>query len=249
MLNGYVYKCTNCLNGKVYIGITTKTIDRRKKEHINSSFNIKDNTYKTHFHSALRKYGVENFKWEIIETLQDSIIEELLSHLRNLEIKYIKFYDSFENGYNLTPGGELTFRGDPKIINLYTEDGKLLDNGTIGFLASKYDLDISAICKVCNREYNFSGQFNGQRLVFRYENDSFTDIDKEKLKKLNKGNKKGKKIVGYSYENGEFLFEFNSAKEAATSLNLNYRAIANCACGKYKYSGKIGNIKITWKYK
>lgn len=71
--------------------------------------------------------------------------------------------------------GELTFRGEPKIVNMYNEDGTLIDTGAE-------------------------------------------------------------------------LFRFNSATEAAKALNLDYRSISNCASGKYKYSGKIDNVKIVWKY-
>lgn len=52
MFKGYIYKCTCVISGKSYVGLTTKTIEERKKEHLHSSYNPNDNTYKTHFHSA-----------------------------------------------------------------------------------------------------------------------------------------------------------------------------------------------------
>lgn len=166
-----------------------------------------------------------------------------LTTKKSLEVKYVAFYDSFHNGYNLTPGGELTFRGEPKIVNMYNED-----TGTIGHLAAKYKLDSSAICKVCNRQYKSTGKLDGKRLVFRYTYDEYTSLDKQKLEKNNKGFKSGKPIAGYSFDTGAELFRFNSATEAAKALNLDYRSISNCASGKYKYSGKIDNVKIVWKY-
>ena len=186
MFKGYIYKCTCTENLKSYIGLTTKTLEERKKEHIYSAFNPNDNTYKTHFHSALRKHGVENFIWEVLEETECSDLPALMVALKDLEKRYIKFYDSFENGYNLTPGGELTFRGEPKVINMYNESGELIDSGTIGYISATYNLDSSAVCKVCNRIYNFTGKLNGQRLVFRYQNDEFTSSDKETLSKLKK---------------------------------------------------------------
>lgn len=144
--------------------------------------------------------------------------------------------------------GELTFRGEPKIVNMYNEDGTLIDTGTIGHLAAKYKLDSSAICKVCNRQYKSTGKLDGKRLVFRYTYDEYTSLDKQKLEKNNKGFKSGKPIAGYSFDTGAELFRFNSATEAAKALNLDYRSISNCASGKYKYSGKIDNVKIVWKY-
>lgn len=58
MFKGYIYKCTCVISGKSYVGLTTKTIEERKKEHLHSSYNPNDNTYKTHFHSAIcnRRY-------------------------------------------------------------------------------------------------------------------------------------------------------------------------------------------------
>ena len=92
-----VYKATNKLNDKVYIGITTKTLKHRMSIHKRDS-KVKN----TYFYKAIRKYGFDNFVWEEIDTA--STIEEL----HEKEIYYIKQYDSFdnkENGYNTTSGG------------------------------------------------------------------------------------------------------------------------------------------------
>lgn len=248
MFKGYIYKCTCVISGKSYVGLTTKTIEERKKEHLHSSYNPNDNTYKTHFHSAIRKYGIENFEWSIVEEIEGSDITTVIATLRGLEGKYVAFYDSFHNGYNLTPGGELTFRGEPKVVNMYSEDGILLDTGTVGHLASKYNLDDSAICKVCNRRYKSTGKLNGKRLVFRYTHDKFTASDKKQLASNNKGFKSGKPVAGYSFDTGAELFRFDSVTKAAKALNLDSHSISSCASGKYKYSGKIDSVKIVWKY-
>lgn len=88
---GIVYKITNLINGKSYVGITTRTLKQRFKEHCNADSGIG---------RAIRKYGKENFKKEIIDYADDN--EELLE----LEIEHIKKYDSYKNGYNNTLGGE-----------------------------------------------------------------------------------------------------------------------------------------------
>jgi predicted GIY-YIG superfamily endonuclease len=54
-----VYKATNKINGKIYVG-KTYNFEKRKKEHI---YDI-DNDIP--FHRALKKYGIDNFEWEII---------------------------------------------------------------------------------------------------------------------------------------------------------------------------------------
>lgn len=97
-----VYKYTNKANGKVYIGITTRSVEIRHKEH------LKDINDSYLFHRALRKYGIENFLLEVIDSADS--LDELLEK----EKLYIHLFNSFiysenPNGYNMTTGGEGTF--------------------------------------------------------------------------------------------------------------------------------------------
>lgn len=94
-----IYKATNKVNGKVYIGQTTKTLKERMNSHKKDSLRM--NTY---FYRAIRKYGWDNFEWEIIDESATTIEE-----LNRLEQYYIKLYDSFDNkqkGYNTQSGGK-----------------------------------------------------------------------------------------------------------------------------------------------
>lgn len=248
MFKGYVYKVDCLISNKSYIGITTTTLDFRKRTHIQSAFNENHVRYNVHFYKALRKYELNSFQWYVIDIVEKEELEELIEELKSLEINYIKKFDSFDNGYNKTPGGDLTFRGNPKVIDMYNEENQLLDTGTIGGLSAKYELDASAICKVCNRIYNYTGTLNGKRLIFRYVEDSFTDEDYIKVKETPKGKKKGFPIKGYFLDTNIEVFSFPSAKEASEKTGFCYRAIANCANGISKYSGKLDGKKITWKY-
>lgn len=90
-----IYKVINLINGKVYIGLTVETLSIRKSKHIWDA-NRGSNQY---FHNALRKYGVENFKWEIIKVCKD------IDELNEQEVYYIAFYNTQKDGYNLTAGG------------------------------------------------------------------------------------------------------------------------------------------------
>ena len=94
-----IYKATNLINGKIYIGQTIVSLTERKGDHKRKSF--KHNS-KSSFHSAIRKYGFDNFKWEIIDTA------ETRKELNDKEKKWIKHYESTNNkkGYNLTSGGD-----------------------------------------------------------------------------------------------------------------------------------------------
>ncbi len=91
-----IYKVTNKINGKEYVGQTTISLKKRKGGHINAALSTHDNNY---FHSALRKYGPENFDWKTIHGCVN------IDDLNKWEIYYIKYYNTFNNGYNLTLGG------------------------------------------------------------------------------------------------------------------------------------------------
>lgn len=92
----YLYKVTNLLNHKLYIGVT-KNFHRRKKQHIHSR---KSN--KSLLNRAILKYGEENFDFEIICIGNEKYIYDL-------EVKAIYIYNSLARngqGYNLSTGGK-----------------------------------------------------------------------------------------------------------------------------------------------
>ena len=93
---GIIYKVTNDINDLVYIGQTMYLLENRWEWHINKSNNIKDNCK---FHKALRELGYEHFKIEEIERVSTTILDER-------EIYWIKYYNSYFNGYNSTLGGK-----------------------------------------------------------------------------------------------------------------------------------------------
>lgn len=95
-----IYQVKNLVNGKIYVGQTIKTLEIRKKEHLNTSKNIKKikNRY---FYYALNKYGFDLFEWSIIDTAENQ------DELNNKEKYWInKLYSLVPNGYNMTTGGE-----------------------------------------------------------------------------------------------------------------------------------------------
>jgi group I intron endonuclease len=90
-----IYSHLNTITNLRYIGYTTKTLEERfnihcKKARGNS--NLK-------FHNAIRKYGVDVWISEILEEVEENKLCER-------EIFWISFYDSYNNGYNLTHGGD-----------------------------------------------------------------------------------------------------------------------------------------------
>lgn len=90
---GTIYKITNKINNKCYVGQTTQNVNIRWKQH------LKPKKYKCAIYSAFQKYGINNFTFEILEAVLDEFINEK-------EVYYIKKFNSFNDGYNLTKGGE-----------------------------------------------------------------------------------------------------------------------------------------------
>lgn len=96
-----IYKITNLINNKCYIGQTIKTAEQRWKEHQSHAFGLHPNDQNKTLYKAIRKYGLENFTFEV---LQDNI--ETFEQLDKAEIYWIDYYNSFVKGYNETFGGQ-----------------------------------------------------------------------------------------------------------------------------------------------
>ena len=88
-----VYKITNKINGKVYIGQTIRPVEYRFNRHMNDALN---NILDTHFARAIRKYGKDSF---IIEEIDNAQTQD---ELNQKEQYWIRYYNSVEDGYNET---------------------------------------------------------------------------------------------------------------------------------------------------
>lgn len=101
-----IYKAENKINGKIYIGQTTKSLNIRKVRHRYSSSGI--------FRYAVKKYGLGGFDWQILETCTSKYDLDLA------EEWYIrKFNSRHPNGYNITIGGGgcLGYKHDKNTLN------------------------------------------------------------------------------------------------------------------------------------
>lgn len=107
-----IYKATNIINGKSYIGFTAETLRKRKYRH---SANVKSGKHCcAKFHRAILKYGWESFEWSILfQSLDKTYI------LSEMEEYFIQLYDSRENGYNIAFGGTA-----PQLGRRLTEEHK-----------------------------------------------------------------------------------------------------------------------------
>ena len=89
----YIYKITNKVNDKVYIGQSIRPVKKRFNRHLNDALN---NKLDTHFARAIRKYGKDNFICEVIDTATNQ------NDLTLKEQYWIQYYDSVNVGYNET---------------------------------------------------------------------------------------------------------------------------------------------------
>lgn len=103
-----IYKFTNKINGKVYIGQSVN-LKQRYAGHKSASFNEKAADYNTQFHQAARKYGWENFDYEILVEVSEEEYQKNCKILDDLEKYFIEYYNSYKNGYNATAGGRENF--------------------------------------------------------------------------------------------------------------------------------------------
>jgi group I intron endonuclease len=204
-----VYKVTNKESSKVYVGITTKSLEDRKKDHLKKSKNGKSYA----FQNAIATYGEDAFKWEQIDTAVT------IDELAKKEKEYILEYNSKEEGYNSDSGG-----GIQKTVYQYDFiTGKLVDKYTnltnAGSVIGSNKQDLSSVClsvnKVCKGFY----------WTYDYV-DKFIPIKDNRRKKVIQSNMQG-----------EYIDEFVSVSEGAKLTGYNKSSIAKVCRGERKSCG------------
>lgn len=95
-LYGIIYKVTNTISEKIYVGQTVQTLHSRRIKHESNSRKEKPSG---HFCKSLKKHGFCDFKWEVVQPCVDK------EEMNSMECYYIKEFDCYKNGYNETRGG------------------------------------------------------------------------------------------------------------------------------------------------
>jgi len=186
VLTGVIYKATNVVNGKSYIGQRVGDFEPYKNKHIKSA--MSGRCKKKHFYNALRKYGPENFNWEILEYIESSSIDDIKTRLNTLEIEYIDFFKTFgedgihydtKYGYNHPKGGEGSL-------------GRKASNETI----EKFKKSIANISDETRQKMSESGK-----------NKIFTKTHRQNLSKSRLGKKRPnsfKNKISEAWKNGSY---------------------------------------------
>ena len=176
---GIIYRATNIINGKMYIGKTIKTLKQRIKGHISSKI-------LTHFRKSILKNGIDNFKWEVLCELDN------IDDLNEMEMFCIEIFDSKNNGYNMTDGGDggIGYKHTEEAIQLMKcRDVKGTPHTT------EHKIYISEIMKDKNKNFGVDNNFYGKQ----HTNESKDKMSISKLgKKLSQEHKINisKSIVG-----------------------------------------------------
>lgn len=101
---GFIYRLYNKISNKSYIGQTKRTVQERWYEHLH-----KEKHFKTKLANAIKKYKSDDWKVQTLEICNNNLLNQRQQY-------WINYYDTFNNGYNSTIGGEGCVRLDYQII-------------------------------------------------------------------------------------------------------------------------------------
>lgn len=207
-----IYIATNKINGKRYVGKTDTTLDKRWYKH------NKDVEYgsQRHFHRAIRKYGKENFTFELLEDCSSELNNE----------REVFWIAELKPEYNMTKGGDGGW-----IHNQAGNRWKVKDPSRMGKHKNQWKNDDGTRRKA---QSNRMKQFNPSFFHPRTEN----QIESSRRNSVI-GTEASKKKVGYVDESGnKFIFESKRALITALGISydvLNYRLKTGKLYNKLKF--------------
>ena len=217
----YIYKATNKINGKSYIGQTID-FEHRKKTHLNRRDGYCDPN--SIFHKALDKYGAENFEWEILMEVPGK------QFANAMEIEMIRKYGTYKpNGYNLTKGGDGGSMWNAKPVVCLTKDGEFVKRYDSASETSEDGFYYGGVLKSCR---DASAQTKG--FIFMFEDEYKKHGGR---KKANYPMPKQAKEIYQCDMNGNLIKKFPMVKMAEEELGIHHSRIIGCATGKDKSAG------------
>lgn len=254
---GYIYCFTNLINNKKYIGSTIQEVKKRYNQHLYNAYNKKDKIrYSYPLYCAIRKYGIENFSFEILEEYEGEYHE-----LLQLESNYIIKFDSIvPNGYNQTSDTTHPMR-DLEIAKKVSETKRENANRVIAMdknseeiigiyrsiadCAEAIGLDEKKIAACCRGERLSTGE-----KVFYWLDENDDLIIHEYKRDLYKGEKgttqiqsSSRKVAKINLETGEQMEVYDTIALAARENNCDASGISKVCRGLRNKAKGYG-----WKY-
>lgn len=150
-----IYKIENLINHKIYIG-QSKTIEKRWKQEKERAFDKSAEEFSKTLCKAFRKYGIENFSFEIIEKCDTSLLNEK-------EMYWIDFYNSYFDGYNETKGGDgALWSGISLTYEQIKEIQKILEttSRTNKDIGQQFQVSENTICGINTGYYWYDSNIN-----------------------------------------------------------------------------------------
>lgn len=222
-----IYKITNKINNKSYIGLTTRNYLTRWKEHIQVAFDTKSKDYNAIFKKAIRKYGIDAWTIEVIEQLQDEDLD-LLKEREKYWIKYYNTYAFNENsaGYNSTYGGD----GTVGFQNINITQFDILS----GLPVCSYS-SISEASRKIGVRVDYIGQVN-------HSCNGYCFLITEDIKDMTK-----QQLIDYVHSlypylvyqldlEGNFINLYKNTAAAADAINYSRGSLILCCEGKRRYA-------------
>lgn len=255
-MKGIIYKYTSPSN-KIYIGQTyNEPLRRRTFNNINLCY------AGGKIDNARKKYGPENFTYEILEEIEENDIKNLVNKLNTLEIQYIKQYNSIEFGYNSNSGGNsyrlynskeigkrISESKSKKVIQYDLEGNFMKVWDSSNQIYEELGILAAGIRNCCRNITTHAGcyiwRYLQEEVIFKIEGLSEAKQNQIYAQKQSSNTKNGKtykKLLQYDYK-GNFIREFESIKEACDLYNINRSCIIECCTKKLETAG--GYI---WRY-
>ena len=264
---GYIYKITNNINGKIYIGQTRVTEPQRWQQHVWHAYNDSDNDSLL-LCRAIKKYGKENFTRTIVEECDNWFLNER-------EKYWINYFNStnHEIGYNVVEGGEGHSKySNEEIIKAYKDYGSITKaSEAIGMSREQMSKRLQAMGIQTTREisvcqYDLQGNFIKEystmaeaaketntplyhireqgvynKFLWLYKNN--TQTPKERLSQLSNLVHNLLDIQQYD-EFGELIAEFSNASEASKVTGINLSSIKAASDGRQVSAGGFLWVRV-----
>lgn len=242
-----IYKIQNNINHKNYIG-QSKNVEMRWKQHIYSA----EAGSQYPIHRALRKYGIENFTFSILEECE-------VSELNNKEIEWISKLNAYGDGYNCTRGGEGALKIDyEQVLKLWNNRKGAKEISEITGIASSHLTSILHSFDISKREirersknyirkpveqYDFSG-----KLIASYscaeEAENLLGINGHNIQSVCQRQPEYKSAGGFLWKYVdddipiEFLIERKSTLENPQQKTVYQYSLSGELLGEYRSTGE-----------